>query len=230
MSDHDQDQRAEPKAGFVLLTIFKDDKERAVIQRSHRSQKDSYDEIFGEVKAQFGKERKLEPADKSTKAPPTDLSIQLEGDSDDVTYVIELHPSTRAAFGPGPHPIMILPMMLGRELLSDIALVYKDSKGDTVRMTQNNIPHEYSEVPKNAALSFRCNRSKMRAAWSANVNNAGHHDHNIRIPFFLNLFDKNTGKPVWTYGEDYHKPGGPKKDRFHGGIHPQTVAQFFYYP
>lgn len=226
--DHKDDHKVEPNVGFVELTVFKDQNERAVIRRTFQSQKPSYDEIFDVAKSEFGKKRELADFPEFRKKPPTDLSIPIEHGDDDVTYLIRLNSCTRAAFGPGPHPIMIMPMTLGRELLSDIALVYEDSEKNIVRMTQNNIPHEYSEVPKNAALSFRCNRSKLIAAWTAIVNNAGHLERNFRIPFFLNLFDTKTGKPVWTYGEGYHR--APKKDRFHGGIHPQTVTQFLYYP
>jgi hypothetical protein len=226
------------KIGFVLLTVFKDENERAVIQRSHQRQCDSYDEVWDEAKSQMGKKRELSKRDKDQQAPPTDLSIFLE--DGDVTYVIELDSGTRAAFGPSAHPIMIMPFMLGRQLLDDVALVHKDSGGRIVRTPAQSIGAFYSEVPKNAALTFRCSRSAIAAAWDEIVKGAGHYDPRIRVPFFLNLFDKKTGKPVWTYGEDYH-PGGrhdhehngqekDRKDRVHGGIHPNTVTQFLYYP
>lgn len=239
MSEHDHGHIAVSKAKLVLLTVFKGENERAVLQVSHQKDCDTYDKIWNEVGKQLGKKRKPNDSGRLPKKPPTDLSVYLL--DEDVTFVIELHETTRAAFGPGPHPIMILPSMLGRELLSEVALIYKDASGQVIRLTQNNIPHEYSAIPPGAALSFRCSRSKMIAVWIANVINAGHGNPqkiNIRVPFFLNLFDKATGKPVWTYGTDYHpelKDGhdhdkGPIDDLVHGGIHPDSVTQFFYYP
>lgn len=232
------------KAGFVLLTIFKDENERAVIQRSHMMECEDYDAIWDEVETQLGQKRKLNADDNSRQSRPTDLSIFLE--EGDVTYVVELDSDTRAAFGPSAHPIMIMPFMLGRQLLSDVALVHKDSAGKIVLTPAQEIGAFYSSIPKNAALTFRCSRSAMAAAWAEIVNAAGHDDARIRIPFFLNLFDKKTGKPVWTYGEGYHPAGSAHNDhdhdhdhgrqgkdrdgRVHGGIHPPTVAQFFYYP
>lgn len=163
---------------------------------------------------------------------PTPLSIKL--DPGDCTYLISLADHTRAAFGPGHHPIMILPVTVGRALLNEVGLVYVDpSSKDVVFMPADEIPAHYQQVPVGAALTFRCNSHVMQAYWNEVVGGAGHQIA-MRIPFFFNLYDTKNGKPVWTYGAHSlgaHVHGDRAHDidlLTHGGIHPSSASQTFY--
>lgn len=171
---------------------------------------------------------------KSGDYPDADpLSIKVE--DSETTYVIKLGTGTRAAFGPGSHPIMILPFMQGRKLLDDIGLIYPDPANGNrpTFLPAEGIGSVFAKVPKDAVLTFRCSRATLQAEWDRVVGKAGHPEAPLRIPFFLNLFDLKTGLPVWTYDKNrYHKhehvDAGDFNWRVHGGIHPGNVTQWLY--
>ncbi len=162
----------------------------------------------------------------------TPLSIKLQ--AGDCTYLVSLAKGTRAAFGPGHHPIMILPPTAGRALLDEVGLVYVDpASKEVVFMPADEIPAQYKHVPAGAALTFRCNSQVLQAYWNDVVGSAGH-QMAVQIPFFFNLYDTKTGKPVWTFGahalaEHDHDKGPDRQDfRTHGGIHPSSPSQTLY--
>lgn len=153
----------------------------------------------------------------------TQLSVEIGAGSN--LYLIGLDQDTRAAFGPGPNPIMVLPHGFGRELLTDIGLVYLDSSGETAFMPAKDIPLTFDQVPLGAMLSFTCDRAKLLKLWNS-VMPEGHDGPPINIPIYLNLYDTQTKAPVWTFqGAGRRVPehsDANKHVETHGGIHPSA--------
>ena len=160
-------------------------------------------------------------------------------------YLIKLDGSARAAFGPGPNPIMVLPPKLGDELLGDIQLIF-DNGGTTKFLAAGAIPNTFNEVPEKAVLAFTCDRTKLEQVWKS-VMPEDHKDMPVAIPFYLNLYDTKTGAPVWAFlshgrrAADHqhntkhpethggiHPSYGPIHFVTHGGIHPGSPSQTLY--
>lgn len=151
----------------------------------------------------------------------SELSVEISADTN--VYLIRIDPDTRAAFGPEPDPIMVLPRGFGEQVLSDVGLVYVDAAGTTRFMAAADIPTQFDQVPTGAMLTFTCDRVEIAKLWKS-IMPQGHEDMPINIPFYLNLYDTRTKAPVWTY-----QPAGraandhvhaDKYVETHGGIHP----------
>ena len=136
-------------------------------------------------------------------------------------YLIKLDPETQAMFMPGTGPIIVLPPELGAAVLSDVGLAFMDA--DTLRFMTAAEFAAATAVPQGAMLAFTCDRAKLNQVWTE-IMPDGHKDFPIKIPFYLNLYDSRSKKPVWTFGAPNH-PFRPaaldhKFVETHGGIHP----------
>lgn len=151
---------------------------------------------------------------------PTSLSLRPA--ADDTTYVVRIQDRIRTAFS--SNPITILPPELNN-LISHVGLL-KPGTGDEVQFVEPSSLGGFDPDLIGASLTFRCNRAEMLDAWQQAMP-VGHKGFPLAIPFFLNLYDTETGMPVWTTQQ--HSPNA-HQPLFHGGIHPDSVTQLFYYP
>ncbi len=181
----------------------------------------------------------------------TEISIKAEPGTN--LYLIALDPSTQTRFGPGRYPIQLLPLDYTELFLQDVGLIYVDGAGTELFVAAADIPANYGSIPASAMLAFTLNRAALETAWTLGVTNSGHIDYSMKIPFFLNLYDCVSGRPVWAYGDPsvaiststnqsqlkVAKPvksqakaaqagGGLPTPMVHGGIHPNRPTQFLY--
>ena len=194
----------------------------------------------------------LKPGNGQSHPLPTELSIKVEPGV--ALYVIGLAADTQTRFGPSSAPIQILPPEYSNLFLKDVGLIYVDGSGVEQFVPAADIPANYPAIPKSAMLTFTLDRAAMEYAWQVSVSDLGHSDYAIKVPFFLNLYDSVSGRPVWAYGD----PTGPKNPSIggastlkkaksvkaqakaaqagggnpitatHGGIHPGKPSQFLY--
>lgn len=181
-----------------------------------------------------------------------ELSIKVEEGVN--LYVIGFGEDTQTRFGPTSAPIQTLPPEYSNLFLKDVGLIYVDGAGNEKYVAAADIPANYPVIPESAMLVFTLDRAAMEYAWQVGVSIPGHTDYSIKIPFFLNLYDTKSGRPVWAYGEhDGPKSGsnsgagqpiGAEFDMaqakaanaggempgtvIHGGIHPSKPSQFLY--
>lgn len=177
----------------------------------------------------------------------SELSVKINDGNN--LYLIKLDPETRAVFAAGTVPIMVLPPELGSGILENISLAYVEA--DELRLLPAANIAASEAVPPQAMLAFTCDRAKMEQVW-ASAMPQGHTDIAVKIPFYLNLYDAVTKKPVWTFGAPrcpfrpaaldhrlvethggIHPSGDPHGDDHvhivtHGGIHPSTPSQLLY--
>lgn len=149
----------------------------------------------------------------------SELSVEVTRGNN--LYLIKLDPETRAVFMPGTAPIMVLPPELGSGILENISLVYAEA--DELRLLPAANIAASEAVPSQAMLSFTCDRANMERVW-ASAMPQGHTDIAVKIPFYLNLYDAATKKPVWTFGPPVPRfrpaAADDKQVETHGGIHP----------
>lgn len=149
----------------------------------------------------------------------SELSVQISSGNN--LYLIKLDPDTRAVFAPGTDPIVVLPPELGGSLFENVGLAYVEA--NELRFLPAANLRDSATVPPQAMLAFTCDRAKVEQVWKS-VMPEGHKDMPVRIPFYLNLYDSVTKKPVWTFGAPEHpfRPAAAidKSVETHGGIHP----------
>ena len=179
-----------------------------------------------------------------------ELSVKAEAGVN--LYLIGLEPGTQTRFGPGRYPIQLLPLDYTDMFLKDVGLIYADGAGTAQFVAAADIPANYGAIPASAMLAFTLDRTALENAWKLGVSNAGHTDYVLKVPFFLNLYDCVSGRPVWAYGEPdvvtstgsgaaqlkTAKPGksaakaaqsgGNPGLMTHGGIHPGSPTQQLY--
>lgn len=170
----------------------------------------------------------------------TELSIEAE--AQETLYLIGLDNSTRTRFGPNRYPIQLFPAEYTDAFLKDVGLIYLDKQGQPSFVEAKDIAANYGNIPTDAILAFTLQRTALESAWNAGVVQAGHGDFTFAVPFYLDLYDISTGRPVWTFGAGHGPskaaattptakaaPGsGTLQPLIHGGIHPSSVSQVFY--
>lgn len=175
----------------------------------------------------------------------TDLSIEAE--KNEALYLIGLGTGTGCRFGPSSNPIQLFPIEWTGSILKDVGLIFQDVLGNDVFVDAADIPAQYGSIPASAMLAFTLDRKDLETAWNSCVTSAGHTDYTLKVPFFLNLYDVNTGLPIWAFGDPNLAAAGssvaPKgkasakmaagggnglQPMTHGGIHPGSTTQVFY--
>ena len=149
----------------------------------------------------------------------SELSVEVTPGNN--LYLIKLDPATEALFMAGTDPINVLPPELGAAVLSDVGLAFMDA--DELRFMPAADFAAATAVPQGAMLTFTCDRAKLEQIWKG-IMPDGHKEFPIKIPFYLNLYDSRSKKPVWTFCPPDHafRPAAAadKQVETHGGIHP----------
>lgn len=153
-----------------------------------------------------------------------------------VTITEQVAENTRARFGPGAAPMVLLPPNLGPgdHPFTQFGLYHLEN-GKLQHWPHDNVPTHHKDFPADAWVGFGCDHGSLKAFFAQRRSEI---DQKVAVPFYFNLYDMQETRicPIWELADPPHPMdqvethGGihPADAATHGGIHPSNLVQYVY--